>query len=601
MIRLSLKGIFTTALIILALLAFDPLYASSPFNINSQPAVIRILLNREQNIKHTKNIINIINQIDEVYTQLHTDLSRGDRITIFFDPAHGKLKDGNWEGEVTRRMSCTGYPEEYYSIMISRQLYRLLAKNRFIDVKSTRDFLAVMKGESDTYKNIPFTTTVKMAKKEKAFIIISEHLNNISTIHKASGFINLPGIHITYNKWGWRYLTYIKNTYKGFLTLYNKLDTTGFSHAYALQLRKKLVSQGLRANNWEFGSVADDRFSYFIDFPISVIFESGFISNPEEEERLRDPEYQRVLAEAQYRSFLDTVNKIFGIDISDNKRAKSTARRQCSITLIKLSRMALYYINNSEPEKGIIVINEMYQRYKSKYRKHLKPYLEIKALLARATRSYEKGKKLITAKRSRRESKKTYWRRYRRGKKLVQIALRALKKKTLFNSLQKDYSDEYRKLIGYKTKKKTCTRKLARTLQKKERVYPIPIRRASLATPVILPIENGQSLVDALRDALNPGEETLKKLVCSFKKATTWKKVRVYRYSKKRKRRIYYWKKVKKSVNFTTGIYIVHLDEKLVVKKVRRVTKVSLNQKRYQNQQYLKNSYFAIEEKFRTL
>jgi N-acetylmuramoyl-L-alanine amidase len=489
MIRLSLKGIITTAFALLALLIFDPGYATTPFHVNSQPAVIRILINREQNIQHAKNIINIVKQIDDVYRHLHADLSRGDRITIFFDPAHGKLKNGYWEGEVTRRISCTGYPEEYYSIMIARQLYRLLTKNRYIDVKSTKDFLAVMKGESDTYKNIPFTTTVKLAKKEKAFIIISEHLNNISTIHKASGLINLPGIHITYNKWGWRYLTYIKNTYKGFLTLYNKLDTTGFSHAYALQLRKKLVTQGIRANNWEFGSVADDRFSYFIDFPISVIFESGFISNPEEEARLRNPEYQKVLAEAQYRSFIDTVNKIFGIDISDNKQATRSARRQCSITLIKLSRMALYYINNSEPEKGIIVINEMYHRYKSKYRKHLKPYLEIKALLTRANSSFKKGKKLITAKRPRgKKRRRAYWRNYRRGKKLIRIALRTLKKKTLFCNLREEYSDEYKKLIGYKTKKKHHSRKLVRTLQKRERVYPIPIRRASLTTPIILAI-----------------------------------------------------------------------------------------------------------------
>ena len=602
--KIGLKGIIGSIIATTAILHSSSLLSSptSPYTLEPQPHTITVVLKKEKCIKHTKNIINIITHIDEVYANLYNDLQSGKRITIFFDPAHGKLKNGEWQGDVSGRVSCTGHPEEYYSIMISRQLYRILATNRFLDVKSTRDFLSVMKGESSTYKNIPFSKTVKLAKKKKAFIIISEHLNNISTIYKASGTINLPGIHITYDKWGRKYLIHIKNTYRGFLTLYNKFDTTGFSERYALKLKKMLVAKGFKANNWELGSVADDRFSYFVDFPVSVIFESGFISNPEEEANLSDPEYQRKLAESQYKSFLESVKNIFGIDLSGSEPEMISNGSNYSTTLLKLSRIALYYIQSNELQKGISIINAMKRIYGgSKYHKYLSPYLKIKKLLTDVNNKFARGKRLIKSKKHLRgKHRKKYWRRYRRGKRLINQAFRQLKNKLLFHSIKKHYETKYKGLIGYRTQRKASSKRRGKVSAMKKG-YPARIRTASLGTPIILPIEEGQSLEDAIRKALMPDEKKLEELVKSFREARFVKWKRVRGYSKKRKKRIYYWKKVIRNVTFTSGIYIVRLNKKSVVISAKRVRKLSLNHQRYQNHQYLKNSYFAFKEKQRSL
>ncbi len=603
--KISLKEIIGIIIVAASILSPSYLLSSykSQYNFESQHNTIKLILKKEKSIKHTKKIINIIRQVDEVYANLYDNLLAGGKITIFFDPAHGKLKNGEWQGEATGRISCTGHPEEYYSIMISRELYKILTTNRFLDVKSTKDFLSVMKGESNTYKNIPFSETVEQAKKQNAFIIISEHLNNISTIYKASGIINLPGIHVTYDKWGRRYLIHIKNTYKGFLTLYNKFDTTGFSKHYALKLKKTLVSKGLKANNWKFGSVADDRFSYFVDFPISVIFESGFISNPEEESNLRDPEYQRSLAESQYRSLLDSIEDTFGINLYGSRPERVHRGSNFSLTLLKLSRIVLYYIKNNEPKKGLSIISTIKRMYgRSKYGRYLKPYQKIKKRLTNVNRKFSLGKRLIKSKKYLRGKKrKKYWRRYKRGKRLMRLALGQLNNKPLYSSIRKHYEARYKKLIGYRKKRKASFTRKRKKTKKMKKGYSIRIRTASLRTPIILPIEEGQSLEEAIRKALMPDENKLGELIKSFKSARIVKWKRLRKYSRKRKKRIYYWKKVIRNVTFTSGIYIVRLNKKGVVISAKRVKKVSLNQWRYQNHQYLKNSYFAFKERQRSL
>lgn len=169
---------------------------------NQSPAVNSIIL-AEKNPTHRASLIQIINSIDQVYSSLPENLQNGGKLVIFFDPAHGKLPNGKWQGgDATRRTSCTGLPEEYYSILISRALYDLLRNNQFIEIKSTDDFMDVLQGKSDSYRDIPFTKTVELADRSGAFIIISEHLNNISVLYKADGLVNIPGIHITRNGYG---------------------------------------------------------------------------------------------------------------------------------------------------------------------------------------------------------------------------------------------------------------------------------------------------------------------------------------------------------------------------------------------------------------
>mgnify|MGYP007016123343 FL=1 len=75
----------------------------------------------------------------------------------------------------------------------------------------------------------------------------------------------------------------------------------------------------------------------------------------------------------------------------------------------------------------------------------------------------------------------------------------------------------------------------------------------------------------------------------------SYKKVK--KYSKKKKRYVRVWKKSSSKFTFDYGIYIVTLDKNRRVVKAERVSSVYLNPERYQNQQYLKNSYFAETER----
>ncbi|MCP4133662.1 MAG: hypothetical protein GY754_22025, partial [bacterium] len=252
--------------------------------VKPQSLLMKRVLKKEKSRRRREDLAGIIRNIDKTYGSIYTNLKKGKKLVIFFDPAHGKLANGQWQGEATNRMSATNRPEEFYSIMLSRGLYKQLSANRHIEVKSTPDFMEVLRGKKETYKNIPFTETVKMASQVGAFIILSEHLNNVSIFHKASGTTNLKGLHIVMDHSGRRILKYVHGQYSGFLTLYNKLDASGFSKEYALKLREKLIERNLNPNSWEKGAVGDDRFSYFVDFPISIIYESGFISHPDEEE-----------------------------------------------------------------------------------------------------------------------------------------------------------------------------------------------------------------------------------------------------------------------------------------------------------------------------
>jgi len=164
--------------------------------MKEQSDFITRALARENRTEQTAELISLLNRLDSNYVYLHERLQSGRKIVVFIDPAHGRLPSGRWQGEVTERLSATGLPEEYYSIRLSRQLYRVLSSNPYIEVRSTDDFMKALRGETDDYNNIPFSETVRLANACDAFIILSEHLNNVSVIYKAGGHANIPGIHV---------------------------------------------------------------------------------------------------------------------------------------------------------------------------------------------------------------------------------------------------------------------------------------------------------------------------------------------------------------------------------------------------------------------
>jgi N-acetylmuramoyl-L-alanine amidase len=563
---------------------YSYIFADEPSStLNPQPFIIESVLKKEKTVQHSKNIIEIINFIDSIYGNIHEKLKNSQKLTIFIDPAHGKLLNGEWQGgSATRRQSCTNLPEEYYSILISREIYRLISANPHLEIKTTEDYLEVLQGKSDTYKDISFEKTVQLAKESGAFIIISEHLNNVSMVYKAGGLSNIPGIHITYDNYNNRYLSFVKEIYSGFLTLYNKLDASGFSKTYALKLKEKLTANGLKPTNWEFGAVGDTRFCYFVDFPVSVIYESGFISNPKEEEKLRDPEYVRLLAESQYSAMIENIKEIFGADISETVPSFTDRHFKERIELLKLSRIALYYLEKEKTAEAVSIMKTMEKQYSNAiFSDNISYYKKLNESVIQAEKYFSIAKNHLKNKD------------YKKARNYLISAKRTLGNNQIFSSYIKKYHVYAGSIITFGSENYELPP-----------MKPVNIIKSSLTgieTPIILALDSSQSLEDAIKDALGPDELVLVKLVKSFKKAKVDNSKNTLVYSAKYKKYINSVQTMKNSGDFREGLYIVRLNKKLEVIEARRVPNVHLNPLKYQNHQYLKNSSFAISEKEKSL
>ncbi|HNX60831.1 MAG TPA: N-acetylmuramoyl-L-alanine amidase, partial [Spirochaetota bacterium] len=280
------------------------------------------IISSEKDETLKNNLIEIASSVQDTYSDLFNKLSTGGKIRIFIDPAHGKVRNNDsmeWQGALTWRKSTTGVPEELYSIPLARKFYKLASENPFIEIVSFPDYMDMLTGKSETYNDVSFDDSVDEALKSGSFLIISEHLNNISPISKADGFVNIPGLHVTCNQWRTPFLSYVSGVYRGYFTYYNMYDITGSSRAIGEEFRNNMTRKGHIPNSWDNGVVGDDRFSLYVNFPISVIFESGFISNPVEEQLLKDDRFQNDIVESQYSAILSTIRSSFGVDISGTR------------------------------------------------------------------------------------------------------------------------------------------------------------------------------------------------------------------------------------------------------------------------------------------
>ncbi|HPD05976.1 MAG TPA: N-acetylmuramoyl-L-alanine amidase [Spirochaetota bacterium] len=536
-----------------------------PCAVFAEQDIIATILNGEQSKERADEIIQIAGFIDELYSNLPQRIKNGQKLVLFFDPAHGIDDDGKWEGEKTGRLSCTGLPEEFYSIAISRKLYTLLKKNPYIQVASTKDYIDALEGNSDSYNNITFKETVELARNARAALVISEHLNNTASLFKAYGLVNVKGIHVTYSN-NTAYLTHIKEEHKGFLTLYNKFDTSGFSYKLASAVKGKLVANGLRVNSWNFGTVADDRFSYFVNYPISVIFESGFISNPDDETMLRNPDYQQLIAKSHYESILETIATTFGVDLSGfwGPRIIDTDFQK-NLTLLKLSRIACNYISKNDTSKGLYVLQILLNQCDpEKDTAVIENITDMKYRIERSQTLYTKALQL---------KKKGQ---IRKAKISMQKAISLISRSPVFYEMRKAYRTEYGVL------KETSPQK-DYALQ-----HPIPAKGvnpspSSITTPVLIVLKNDITVSEAIYNALRCDDAMLKKLTQQF--ASSKIKAGKKRFENPTKE----------------GIYIVQLTPKGNIKSVKRVTIVKLNPYKYQNQMYLKNSYCVSKEKSKSL
>ncbi len=581
-----------TVLIFILSAIFD-ISAQSPEIIVNHPQSVYIekIISGEKNLSRKNDLIELVNFIDTTYGNLYERLENKDKITIFFDPAHGLLSSGKWQGDVTWRQSAAGLPEEFYSLALSRKLYGKLKQNQFINISSSEDYINALENNSEFYKNIPFSSTIKSAKSANSFMIISSHLNNIAPVWKADGKINLPGMQITCDKYGNQLLTEVKTTYQGYLTLYNKLDSSGFSYDVAINFKDNMLKNKMIPNNWDYGAVAYDRFSFFYDFPISIIFESGFISNPKEEEMLRSEISQEMIADSQYKSILNSVKTRFGIDISGSSVKKTPEYNQNTVEVLKLSQISLYFIRKTDIQSALNTCAELETTFKKNSNLKIDSYIEMKNDLIsirnniNAARNYRKQKSTKTA--------RNYY--YR--------AITVAKKSPVYYNLKYMAIKEYNELTSKKIKSSSIEDSGESYIGHPPAFIPMNLAKEkhSSATPYIFIYDSNDSLKSAIERSITDNPEKVTKLVENFKNAQTVKYKYQKYYSKKDKK--YKWKQTKTvtKVAFSKGIFIVKLDKNMKVIGAEKVSQVAFNPKKYQNKLFFKNSYLAVNEKNRLL
>jgi len=140
-----------------------------------------------------------------------------------------------------------------------------------------------------------------------------------------------------------------------------------------------------------------------------------------------------------------------------------------------------------------------------------------------------------------------------------------------------------------------------RKLEKPRGETAVPVKASSVTKPFILALSNGESLENAIVESLNPDSDNIKSITDSMSnyKTVSWVKSRKY-LPKKKKYKTVYTKKYN-DYEFKPGIFIVHMDRNMRIVKANRVSKIYLDHNKYQNHQYLKNSYFTQIEQTRDL
>jgi len=570
------------SLIFLLIILFAPAALFSSTEIKKeQTEIITKVLTRANQDNYNK-AAEIINYIDDVYGSLNEQFANDGKFKIYFGPAHGKDHTGRWRGTTTERIGVTGLPEEWYSTIYSRKLYNKLKTNKFIEVCAAPYYMDVLEGKADSYQYMKFRDVADNAYNSNAFLVIEMHMNNVSVFEKADGLVNMPGIHMIRDSSGRKLLKNITGTYSGYLTLYNKYDASGFSKQYAINIKNSLSSKGYSLNNWEYGAVADDRFTYYLLFPVSIIYECGFISHPAEEKKLRDPEYIDEMIETHYDMLVKTVHDIFGMDISGSSLKFNPRDVAHRIELLKLARLTILFLEKGDVAGANAAVKSMNRYYSSSTSDTINYYSAILERVNRAESFYRKGLTYSQKKK------------YRKSRTCFVNAKNSLSRNIIYSAMRDKYNNA---LYGNRKERNSGSeRNGGDSYSPAEVRKAVAVERSSVTKPFILALRSKEDLEHAVSESLGANEEETKRIAEAMKdyKSVSWKEVR--KYSAKRKKKIWISEKVVKDFEFTPGIYVVNLDKKLTVVKAKRVSAVYLDPQKYQNQQYLKNSYFAETE-----
>ena len=106
-------------------------------------------------------------------------------------------------------------------------------------------------------------------------------------------------------------------------------------------------------------------------------------------------------------------------------------------------------------------------------------------------------------------------------------------------------------------------------------------------------LRNKENIESAIMESLSPDSKSLKIITDSMKNYKSVSYTTTKTYSAKKKKYITSSKKVIKDFEFRSGIYVAELNKDMKVVKVVKVSSVYLDHNKYQNHQYLKNSYFT--------
>lgn len=179
---------------------------------------------------------------------------KNNEYTIVIDPGHGEPDGG--------AVSCTGIPESTYNLEISLRLKDLMNLLGFKTVLTRKDASSIYtRGNSIAEKKVSdLKERVRIAESTPNALLLSIHQNNFSD-----------------------------GQYSGAVVLYGK-------HSYSKILADCIQKSVVRYLNPGSKREAKPADSVYLLEHVScpaVLVECGFLSNPQEEAKLRSPQYQK--------------------------------------------------------------------------------------------------------------------------------------------------------------------------------------------------------------------------------------------------------------------------------------------------------------------
>ena len=179
--------------------------------------------------------------------------------TIVIDAGHGKPDEG--------AQSSTGTTEAAINLKIALKLQNLLEQSGTTVILTRSDENAIYDIDSKTLKQKKISdihNRVKIGNESSADIFVSIHLNKIP-----------------------------QQQYDGWQTFYREGSSEGQKLAVSIQ---NSLNNAIQKENNRLAKTIDNIYIIkHVEIPITIV-ECGFLSNPEEEKKLLDDEYQNKLA-----------------------------------------------------------------------------------------------------------------------------------------------------------------------------------------------------------------------------------------------------------------------------------------------------------------